>query len=79
MYKTIKNIQLNNYGSEDLSHITNQLKTEMIKMPYGMISKMIEHVHFNDEVPENKNIMITNSRDNKLKIYKNNKCREWVC
>jgi hypothetical protein len=73
---TINNtIVLNNYGQEDLSHITDALKTQLLKIPYGMIPKMIEHVHFNDQKPENKNIMLTNSRDNKLKIYKNNK---WI-
>ncbi len=73
---TINNtIVLNNYGQEDLSHITDVLKTQLLKIPYGMIPKMIEQVHFNDQKPENKNIMLTNSRDNKLKIYKNNK---WV-
>ena len=73
---TINNtIVLNNYGQEDLSHITDALKTQLLKIPYGMIPKMIEQVHFNDQKPENKNIMLTNSRDNKLKIYKNNK---WI-
>ena len=68
-------IVLNNYGQEDLSHITDVIKTQFLKIPYGMIPKMIEEVHFNKDKPENKNIKITNSRDNKLKIYKNNK---WV-
>jgi len=73
---TINNtIVLNNYGQEDLSHITDALKTELLKIPYGMIPKMIEEVHFNSKKPENKNIILTNSRDNKLKVYKNNK---WV-
>jgi hypothetical protein len=73
---TINNtIILNNYGSEDLSHITDALKTQLLKIPYGMIPKMIEEVHFNNDKPENKNIMLTNSRDNKLKIFKNNK---WI-
>ena len=73
---TINNtIVLNNYGEEDLSHITDTLKTQLLKIPYGMIPKMIEHVHFNKKKPENKNIILTNSRDNKLKIYKNNK---WI-
>ena len=71
---TVNNtIVLNNYGEEDLSHITDSLKMKLLKIPYGMIPKMIEHVHFSK--PENKNIMITNGRDNKLKIFKNNK---WV-
>jgi hypothetical protein len=73
---TINNtILLNNYGQEDISHISDSIKTQLLKIPYGMIPKMIEYIHFNNNKPENKNIMLTNSRDNKLKIFKDNK---WV-
>ena len=70
---TTQNIQLNNYGREDMSHITDNLKTQLLKIPYAMIPKMIEAVHFNKNKPENKNIVIPNKNDNKLKIYKDNK------
>ena len=40
-----------------------------------MIPKMIEAVHFNDKCPENKNISLTNKKENKIKIFKDNK---WV-
>ena len=63
------NIQLNSYGKEDLSHITDTLKTQLLKMPYGMIPKMIEKVHFNPDAPQNNNILLTNKNDNKIKIF----------
>ena len=63
------NIKLNSYGSENLSHITDSFKTELIHGPYGMISKMIEQVHFNPDFPENKNIAITNKKENRIKIF----------
>ena len=69
------NIQLNSYGNEDLSHLNNKLLDSLVKIPYGMIPKMIEAVHFNDEKPENKNIMLPNKNDNKIKIFRNNK---WI-
>jgi len=72
---TTNNIQLNNYGSEDLSHITDTLKTKLIKIPFVAIQKLIEKIHFNEEKPENTNIMITNKRDNKISIFENGK---WV-
>ena len=73
---TINNtIVLNNFGQEDMSHISNVFKTKLLKIPYGMIPKIIEYIHFNDEKPENKNIILPNSRDNKLKIFKNNR---WI-
>ena len=46
-----QNIILNNYGHEDLSHITDNLKSQLIKIPYAMIPKMIEAVHFNNDKP----------------------------
>ena len=69
------NIILNNYGKEDLSHITDSLKTEMLSAPYGAIPKMIEAIHFNDEKPENKNIVLPNKKDNLIKVYEGNK---WI-
>ena len=70
-----QNIKLNSYGKEDLSHITDMFKTSLLKIPHGMIPKMIEAVHFNDNKPENKNIQFTNKRDNKIKVFSNDK---WV-
>ena len=70
-----QNIQLNSYGNEDMQHITDTMKTELLKIPYGMIPKMIEAVHFNNDKPENKNIAFTNKKDNKIKVYSNNK---WI-
>ena len=70
-----QNIQLNSYGNEDMNHITDSMKTELLKIPYGMIPKMIEEVHFNDNKPENKNIALTNKKDNKIKVYTGNK---WI-
>jgi len=70
-----QNIKLNSYGKEDLSHITDIFKTNLLKIPHGMIPKMIEAVHFNDNKPENKNIQFTNKRDNKIKVFSNDK---WV-
>ena len=69
------NIILNNYGSEDLSHITDTLKDELLKIPYCAIPKMIEAIHFNDEKPENKNILLPNKKENLVKVYEGNK---WV-
>ena len=67
------NITLNCYGHEDLSHITDDLKMELIKLPYGMVQKMIEHVHFSNKRPENWNIKLTNKKDKMIKVYKGKK------
>ena len=69
------NIILNSYGNEDLSHITNKLKNSLLKIPYGAIPKMIEVIHFNDNKPENKNIMLPNKKDNLVKVFQGEK---WI-
>ena len=69
------NIKINNYGDEDLSHITDFFKTQLIKGPYGAIPKMIKAIHFNNDKPENKNIVYPNVNKNYVKIMQNNK---WV-
>ena len=70
-----QNIILNNYGNEDMSHITDGIKSQLLKVPFAMIPKMIEAVHFNDEKPENKNIFLPNKKDKLVKIFKGDK---WV-
>ena len=69
------NIILNNYGNENVEHLTDTIKNAFLKIPYGAIPKMIKCVHFNDAVPENKNIKLPNKNDSLVKIYKNNK---WI-
>ena len=70
-----KQINLNSYGKEDLSHITAGFKDNLLKIPFVSISKMIEEVHFSDKKPENKNIMLPNKKENYVKVYEDNK---WV-
>jgi hypothetical protein len=68
-------IQLNNYGKEDISHITDLMKTNLLKGPYNMIPKLIEQIHFNNDKPENQNIILPNKKENKIKIFSGNK---WI-
>ena len=67
------NITLNCYGHEDLSHITEDQKLEWVKLPYGMVQKMIEQVHFSKKRPENWNIKLTNKKDKMIKVFRGNK------
>jgi hypothetical protein len=69
------NINLNSYGKEDLSHITDAFKLNLLKKPFGMIPKMIEAVHFNPGKPENKNISFPNKKENMIKIFRGN---QWI-
>ena len=47
----------------------------MLSLPYGMIQNMIEKVHFNSKFPENKNIALTNKRDNMIRVFRGKKWR----
>ena len=69
------NIQINNFGNEDTSYLTDTYKTQLLKTPFSAIPKLIEDIHFNREKPENRNIMIVNKRDNKVKIHKDGR---WI-
>ena len=66
-------INLNNFGHEDISHLTDKFMSKIISIPYVGVQKLIEKVHFNNKKPENKNIALTNKKEKMIKIYKNNK------
>jgi len=74
-YNTQNNIVLNNYGKEDLEHITDSYKTKLLQTyaPSMMIPKLIKDIHFNDAIPENKNVVFPNKKENKLKVFKEGK------
>lgn len=69
------NIVLNCFGNEDLSHITDNYKTSLLKIPYEMIPRLIQAIHFNNSKPENNNIYLPNKKEPFVKIYKDSK---WV-
>mgnify|MGYP001224976082 CR=1 FL=1 len=63
-------INLNSYGNEDISHITDAFKTELLKIPYGAIPEMFKEIHFNNSKPENMNIMYPNINKNICSLVK---------
>ena len=67
---------MNNFGSEDTSHITEEFMFRLLKVPHDMIPRMVQAIHFNKDKPENKNIMITNKKENMVKVVENG---QWVC
>ena len=72
---TQNNIILNCYGNESLDHITDKKKLELLKIPYAMIPKMIEEVHFNKNYPQNNNICLPNKKEPYVKVFADDK---WV-
>ena len=50
------NIQINGFGKEDISYLTDSNKVNICESIYGSVAKCIEAIHLNDKHPENKNI-----------------------
>jgi len=71
------NIQLNAFGSENLSYLKKDLLTQLCKIPYTGVQRLISHIHFSEEHPENKNVKITNKKD-KYAMQFNGKDWEYV-
>ena len=72
---TNNTIVLNCYGNENLKHITDSFKTDLLKIPYAMIPKLIEAVHFNEDCPENKNICLPNKNGPYVKVFQG---KSWI-
>ncbi len=68
-------IMINSFGKEDLSHITLQDYKQYLNTYFKGFINFIEKVHFDDNVPENHNICITNLKSKDIKVYDNGK---WV-
>lgn len=68
-----QNIIINNYGNEDISYIKDNYMTDLLKIPFAAIPKMVKDIHFHPEHPENHNILITNKKEPYIKVFKNSK------
>ena len=66
-------IIINNFGSEDISHITDKQYLRLIGLCKGSIPKLIEDTHFNSEVPQNINVYKSNFKDKLVKVLVNNR------
>ena len=70
----MNNISINNFGEEDLSHITeNFLKDIIYHMNNTTVVKYIQEVHFNN--PCNTNIKMLDDKAKVMMIKRNN---EWI-
>jgi hypothetical protein len=68
-------IIINSFGQEDLSHISLQDYKQFLNTYFKGFIDFIEKVHFDDSMPENHNICITNLKSKDLKIYDGDK---WI-
>ena len=72
--KTVNNIQINNFGSERIDHISHEDIVKMLTSGLNTIPLYIEKKHFDKSFPENNNIKYTD--DNKCKVFENDGWKE---
>ncbi len=65
-------IQLTPYNNPNLKDI-EKFFDKCIKKQFMCIPKLVELIHFNSELPENHNLLLTNFRSDIMKAYKGNK------
>lgn len=66
------NINLTSYNNPNLKDIEKYFNT-CIKKQFMCIPKLVELIHFNSELPENHNLLLTNFRSDMMRAYKGNK------
>jgi hypothetical protein len=68
-------IELNDFGKEDMSHITDgMLKRCLLQLNTG-VKNLVNEMHFNPNVPQNCNIRFKSARNKTLEIFKD---QQWI-
>ncbi len=65
-----QNIQINSYGNENLKYITPSEVEKLISQPSTCLPQFIKLVHYNEEHPENHNVVIHEIKENVIKTLK---------
>jgi hypothetical protein len=74
-YQTINNnnttvfVNLNTFGNEDMTHLTNDFLSHCLMNPTKGITQLIENIHYNKDVPENNNIRFKSNKNNTFEKY----------
>jgi hypothetical protein len=68
-----KNVKLNSFGSEDLSHITNKDYERYLSKFFPGLLDYIEHVHFSKDQPSNHNICIPKINSKYIAVFEKDK------
>ncbi len=67
------NIMINNYGSEDLSYITDADYKRILGRGFKSVYNLVKYIHFNEKKPENHNLYISNQRSGLADVLENGK------
>ncbi len=63
------NIQLNNFGKENTSYLSNEFLSYCLLNPKKGMTSLIENIHYNSEYPENQNIRCKSLKNNVFEKY----------
>lgn len=76
---TIQSTQniINNFGNEDTSHLTGDFLSYCLMNPKKGMTKLIENIHYNPELPNNYNLRCKSLKQNIFEKYVNSEWR--VC
>lgn len=79
-YQTINNgtiniVNINSFGNENVSHINGDFLSYCIMNPKKGITQLIENIHYNDHIPENKNLRFKSSKRDTFEHYTGS---EWI-
>lgn len=70
-----QNITIKNFGEETLDHISEQFLLSCIMRESTGIRNLVEKIHFDQDVPENKNVRYKSTKRKIMEIVENN---DWV-
>ena len=71
------NININGFGKEDLSYLTDRYFRDLFNIPFSAITTLVEDIHFNPKKPQNWNAKIPDDKTSKALIYNAEK-EMWV-
>jgi len=71
------NININGFGKEDLSYLTDRYFRDLFNIPFSAITTLVEDIHFNPKKPQNWNAKIPDDKTSKALIYNAEK-KMWV-
>ena len=66
-------IKLVKFGEEDLNKISDKVYKMILNKGFQSVPELIKQIHFNDNIPENHNMYISNTRSNNINVYDGDK------
>jgi hypothetical protein len=74
-YNNTISIQINTFGNESTTHLTNEFLSQCLLNPTKGITNLIENIHYSDDVPENRNVRFKSNKNNTFEKYTD---EQWI-